>query len=154
MTIIDRVKEQMGSNLTYTDPYLVEVTKNWQDFLQESAGITDADKYDETKWTRNYNYLISKLIIREAMTSVINKAISSAATSGKGGLKKLETGPSNAEWYEASESISNMVKTSSGASVTDIEGEICTMAIKLGIRFSFCNKIKGCYVFQVAKKKC
>jgi PKD repeat protein len=154
LTIAEMVKEQMGINLTYTNLYLDQVVKKWQLYLQNAAEILDADVFNEAKWPSLYNAMISKLIVREAMINIISKAVSSAANTGKGGLKKIETGPSSAEWYEASTSISNMTRTSSGGTVKDVEDEVCDLAIRLEVRFHFCPKIRKTFIFQVAKKIC
>lgn len=68
-----------------------------------------------------------------------------------GPIKKLETGPSNTEWYDSSTFWRSMFTTAPGANnpetgfsggiMQNLSKEICSMAARLGIRLPMCKTI-------------
>jgi PKD repeat protein len=70
-----------------------------------------------------------------------------STTTAGGGLKSLETGPSKAEWYDVSQTISSIFKPVMGpggvmSSVFDeLTSDICSTASRLRIRLPFCPKL-------------
>lgn len=86
----------------------------------------------------------------------------STSTGQKGPIKRIEAGPSVAEWYDSSTFWSNMFKSSGGALVSgqsggvvgQIQADACVFANRLGISLPFCPELKRVKVFQLVKKPC
>lgn len=87
----------------------------------------------------------------------------STSTGQKGPLKRLEAGPTVAEWYDSSTFWSNMLKSNgsrglvgqSGGVVGQVQSDICLYAHKFKIYFPFCPALKRVKAPQVVKKpKC
>lgn len=151
MTILAQVKGELGTAATFTDAMFDEIIKRWQKFFQDAIVLSDTDIYDETKWPLLWNSLIAKLVVREQITATIKSHVGTSLSTGKGGLKRIETGPSSAEWYEPNTTSKNL--TSSGTNSGDsMDSEICELANKLGVRLSICRKLKKPIVFSVVKK--
>lgn len=81
----------------------------WQLYLQPLSAlkIADADVHDELKWQPLVNALIAQLVAYELILFAARQAFIGAtqSTSGQGGpqLKKMVTGPSEAEWFNNSQ---------------------------------------------------
>lgn len=151
MTILAQVKGELGTAATFTDAMFDEIIKRWQKFFQDAIVLSDTDIYDETKWPLLWNSLIVKLVIREQIIASVKSSIGTSLSTGKGGLKRIETGPSSAEWYQPTESSKSLM--SSGSNMADsMDSEICELANKLGVRLSICRKLKKPIVFSVVKK--
>jgi hypothetical protein len=61
-------------------------------------------------------------------------------TTSAGGLRSLQEGPSKAEWYNSSETITNILKSgTNGVSPFDqLRQDICTLAARLRISLPLC----------------
>jgi PKD repeat protein len=137
--------------------------KEWQLYLQPQINpepIADADVFDESKWPALVNILISELIIYKVLTSENNKTLldtlktmqtsgtESTDTSSGGAVKKIETGPSNVEFYE--DSKKDLDKISSFLSqffknqglMAEYKQSICALAQRVKVRIPFCGQNK------------
>lgn len=74
-----------------------------------------------------------------------------AALSTSKVLKRIETGPSNAEWFNPSEYWANLLKTNF---LDNMKLEICELAGRVNVYLAMCPVIKRTKVFIVAKKYC
>lgn len=76
----------------------------------------------------------------------------------KGGVKKLETGPTKAEWHDGSIQWMNMFKGAANSKTGEVDNlmnfikeDICLYARRLGIRLLMCKLPKKTYPFQVKR---
>lgn len=154
----------------YTDmDCMANAIKKWQLMLQISPepAIADADVFDETKWPTLFNALITSLVVYELLLELFNQysligasnslnASSSSSSSSttntnstRGSLKKLETGPSNAEWYNPTDG--NTVDSGSkllaayfrggDGFIDQYKAQICMLANRLSIAIpEICGK--------------
>lgn len=76
--------------------------------------------------------------------------IATTGFTGKGPIKRVETGPSNAEWFDPSLFWNHILKN--GGLIDFIRSEICMIAIKVGIRLYICPYIKKTKVFITGHK--
>jgi PKD repeat protein len=150
-TIFDQIKGEMPNGFVYTVPGIYNTIRTWQLMLMDAAGVLEADVFNEAKWSALYCTLVAKLVVRDQVLAAAKQTMTATQTGGsKGGLKKIETGPSNAEWYDISQVTSSIVK--SGELTTQISDDCCSIASKLGVRLGFCKKSKTVYPFEVVKK--
>jgi PKD repeat protein len=166
---------QVQCKIPYNDMACLQAAiQKWQLLLQygPDPAIPDADVFDETAWPPLYNALIADLTAYSLLIDLFNKysllaaetsltqagqiisssqsTTTTSSTSGVGALKKLETGPSNAEWYNALEGNT----TESGAKllasyfkqgesvIKEFKSIICTWADRLGVQLNICGKQK------------
>lgn len=86
----------------------------------------------------------------------------SATFNSKGPVKRIETGPANAEWFDLSVYWANLLRSSSKSLITGQDGsimgqikeEICALAVKMGIQLYICKRLKTTNLFQIGKKPC
>ena len=156
-SIEQMIANQMPSGVSYNVNAIDTGIKEWQLYLQAAAGILDADVYDQTKWPILYNMLIAKLVIWNLIIDSATQymlATGTVATTGSGALKSIETGPSKAEWYDAStlmESITKGTGANGTGLITVLQSEICMLARRLGVNLGICPAIKRLTVFEIAK---
>lgn len=149
------------------DMCMMNAIRKWQLVLQHSTnpGIEDSDIFDETKWPPLFNALIAALVTYELLIELFNQyALQGAAsslisesssnststssnTTDKGAIKKLETGPSNAEWYNPkehnnTETGSKLLQSyfkGSDSLMAEYKNQVCMLAQALGIYLHMCN---------------
>ena len=165
--IIEQVKCKLpGYN---DDLCLLNTIRKWQLSLQEAPtpAIADADVFDETKWPPLFNALIASLVVYELLIELLNQyAVTGAALALQNGsssssssssssisaepvLKKLETGPSNAEWFNPldknnTESGSKLLAAyfkKDGGLMAEYKNQICILANRLD---TYIPEICGC----------
>jgi hypothetical protein len=81
--------------------------------------------------------------------SSISNTNTTGATSTTKQVKRIETGPSNAEWFDMSAYWSNIFKS---GIINNIKEEICMFAGRLKVRLYFCKKLKSTKIFIVGHK--
>jgi hypothetical protein len=141
------------------EEYLQLRIKNWQLYLQNSPTphIADEDVFDETKWPPMYNLLIAKLAIYDYMTLagkrfLINLGTGDGTTpvTAKGPVKRIETGPSNVEWYDLSTFWDNLSKTIGGEGILQLAlDDICAFANQLGVWLPMCPYVDVPHLFSI-----
>jgi hypothetical protein len=123
--------------------------------------VAIADTFNQTKYPGLANILISKLIVYEQLMSEAKKTMTStmntdSGSTSTGGLKKIESGPSVAEWYDTSNTWKTVFsgKTDVGffGAMTQ---EICIFAGRQNISIpEICSGRKLAGLFIVGKKPC
>ena len=129
---------------------LDSLIKKWQLFLADliDPHITGSDIYNETKWPSLVNELIANLIIYDTVTDMLTQAGLAGTSvdsnvSNSGGLKRVVTGPSEAEWYSGSESVYNLIKSggTGGSFYDQIIRRICILSQRLRITLEMCRPL-------------
>lgn len=148
-SIYQLIKNQFPEGFDYNHAYGLALTQYWQNYIHEfiSPAIAAADIYEESKWPTLANYLISKLVIY----SLVEDGAKKAPLQGKGDLKRIETGPSNAEWHDPSKYYSVLF---TGTTYENFLKETCGLARRLKVTLPFCPKLKTGVLFQIFKPHC
>jgi PKD repeat protein len=122
--------------------------------------IDDESLFNENEWPPLANALIAELVAYKLILDEVNKIIlvqsntsSTSSSSGSAGLKKLVTGPSEAEWYNnteaANEFISSTFKSGSTFEKTTV-ATICSLSKRLKIKHPLCeNTYKYPVLFRI-----
>jgi hypothetical protein len=111
--------------------------------LSSEAGVVldPEDIHDETKWPYAWNTLISQLISRDIIldnqTSI--SGVNSGTAQGGGMIKKIVTGPTEAEWHSSGTVLDAVFKDQ--GLFSEITKRICAMGEELGVTFSFCESM-------------
>lgn len=137
----------------------------WQIYLNNFAKVDTTMLHNELAWPALYNQLIAYLIVLDILVqeqmryagtlssggSIEGSSTGSGGSSSSGGLKSVKTGPSEAEWYDASEAWHNLFSTWSGGSqgesvsmgfYQNILNQICIIVRYLRVPFSLCPNQK------------
>lgn len=179
------ISEMVKCKVPFPDSACTQnVIRKWQLMLQRGPypAIPDSDVYDESKWPYAFNILIGELAAYEALVNTFNsfalqgaelslaqamKILSSSESSTtspsespKRILKRLQTGPSEAEWFNPTDSSS----VESGARLlmayfskkdgllTEYKQMICAWASRLDVFLpTFCECSNLPILPQIAK---
>ena len=143
-TLIDN--ESMG--LVIPENYETQQILYWKAYLAPAFYIPDELAMDETQWPLLGRFLIAKLVVYDFLVQQMKLSLSTSfgtssgttTTTSAGGLKSLQEGPSKAEWYNSSETITNVLKTgANGLSPFDqLRQDICTLAARVKVSLPLC----------------
>lgn len=120
----------------------------WRKYLQVAFEISDEYLMDDSHYSQLQSMLIAHLVVYDTLIMEAKKYMAAAVNGGGeegggGNLKKLETGPSNAEWYSASETLKGLfAKTAEGISPFDmLTQSVCQLASRLGVQLPMCKNL-------------
>lgn len=159
LSILSLIKFSVPPGFELEEMLMEQEIKKWQLYLQPTLDpkILDADVFDESKWPPLANILISKLVIYDLILRAASLSITAANvqnnTGGAGGtvkgaVKKIETGPSNAEWYDGNDFWMNVM--GDGGIFQMLINEICMYASRLRISLPMCPKGRTTHIFGVS----
>jgi hypothetical protein len=148
--------------LTMDNAFQTQSIQYWQLYLQPGFEIPDGLVFLDSAWPILGRFLIAKLVVHSYITKLLQNfvggalATSSSSGSGDGALKKLETGPSNAEFYNPADSLEVIMKAGTGgASPFDqLTKDICQLAQRVKIYLPICGQINQVVVPVLGKKPC
>jgi len=149
-SIYDMVLSYIPENVNISVGEIDGFIKKWQLYLQplvENPTVDPANVFDEFYWPPLVNQLIAELVALDLIIQAINVLISSSSSSnsgtGGGALKKVVTGPTQAEWQDpsgATDSINNMVK--SGGALDTLVKQTCMLAKRVRIYLPICDDLR------------
>lgn len=155
-SIWDMVQQFLvGTSIEFDGQRFTTLKEYWQLYLAPNMDpeIVNPDIFDESKWPGLANMLIAKLIVFELAWGSTGGSLISTGTlvsGGSGALKRMETGPSNAEWFDPSETVKSMFGgTGSNAYSIFLDG-ICLLARNLNLRLPFCDNPNEPVLFRIA----
>lgn len=143
-SIYDMVKGYLsGTDIILDGARFNTAKEQWQLLIgpQLDPPVADPDIFNEEKYPGLANVLIAKLIVYDfAWASMGGTLISSGAGAnsaggGSGSMKRVETGPSNAEWYNPADSLDAMFRRAgkSGSAYDQFITGICMLATRMGV---------------------
>jgi hypothetical protein len=145
------INTETPAGLTITEDQKNTRIRYWRLYLQTAVTptIADADLEDETAWDDLVNYLIAKLVIYDSLVLESKKAMISASGGGEGtmngggSLKKLETGPSNAEWWDSSELLFKMFKpdVNGNTPFDGLKQDLCQLSARVRVYLPICGQL-------------
>lgn len=149
-TIAEMINEWLLPG-SVTPIQLSQLIRKWQLYIQPMVpSVSVADTFDESKWPSMVNLLISQVILVDKVYQGFGKTLLTSIAQGKGGLKRLETGPSNAEWFDPNTMITGILKNE-GIFAGYLSGT-CGLAQRLNITLPFCPMIPVVRPFVNAKR--
>jgi PKD repeat protein len=121
----------------------------WRLYLQAAFKIGDEYLNDEAQYQFLHNVLLAKLVIydiilieaKKYLASTMNGGGTSSGGVAGGNIKKIETGPTNAEWYSGSETLAKLFAVNkNGVSPFDeITQDVCHLSGRLKIKLPMCK---------------
>lgn len=145
-SIVSFVLQNLPEQVQVTNNYIETLITKWRFQLAEGADIPFADIHNPFKWSFLYQQLISQLVLLDILFAKANSYLlslagtsASAGGSSKLSLKYIETGPSKAEWFQASADWYNLMKP--GGLYETTLGLVCNLAGYLTIYFPFCGRM-------------
>lgn len=139
---------ELPTNIKLEENYRNQRLTYWRRFLMDAFSITEANLEVESSWPIMANALLAKLIAYDALTLAAKGSLLQfmggdfTKLTGQGGpIKKIETGPSNVEFYSVMDTIDKLLKPSpSGTTVLEmLSGDICGLAAKLKVKLPMCK---------------
>lgn len=141
-----------------TTSMIWELIRNWQEFLGPLCNPAIEDIYNEFAWPNLELQLLEELIFFDILDDRIknyllglvgNGPLTSSGTSAstsKGGIKKIVTGPTEVEWYNEAQSLEGFTKqleilTMKGGLLDNSRLLICTLASRLKVILFLCPEL-------------
>lgn len=82
LTISELVAGEFPGGMSVSPMYYSQLVRKWQLYLQDSQGISNADVFNESKWTPLGNVLIAKLVVYDLILIAQRNVITSMSSSG------------------------------------------------------------------------
>jgi hypothetical protein len=129
--------------------FVASKTQYWQEFLKDSFVPSIVLPHIESSWPLLGKALIAKLIIYDALQMALRGSLLAFAgftgsAGGGGNVKKVTTGPADAEFFDASATIEKLFKPQGKDNKTAFQmlgSDICELAGKLRIQLGMCDKL-------------
>lgn len=135
------VFESVSSNIN-------TLIQKWQLFLQPLVDpeIEPVNIYSELHWPPLVNYLIAQLVAYDLIVGGANQYLigignsSGSDSSGSAGeVKMIKTGPAEVEWFQGSETWSEVFKQ--GGTFEQLNNQICSLSHRLRINLYICKPL-------------
>jgi len=150
-SIYDMVLSYIPTNVDISVGEIDGFIKKWQLYLQplvENPTVDPTNVFDEFYWPPLVNQLIAELVALDLIIQAVNILISTSSNSGGGttggSMKKVVTGPTQAEWYDAAsttDSINNIIK--SGGALDTLIKQTCMLAKRVRIYLPICEDLRN-----------
>lgn len=149
-SIYDMVLSYIPENVDVSVGEIDGFIKKWQLYLQplvENPLVDPVNTFDEFYWPPLVNQLIAELVALDLIIQAVNIMISSSSSStggtSGGSMKKVVTGPTQAEWHDPSgttDSVNNLVK--SGGALDTLIHQTCMLAKRVRIYLPICDDLR------------
>lgn len=143
VTVEDLVKIKLPRNHPYKPAELAAQIATWQMFIQplvNSPGVADSDVFNESAYPPVVNALIAYLAAYQIMVDYVSSAAISAAGAGVDGadevVKRIETGPSNAEFRDTSDYLKYLSQPN--GLMDQVRKQLCMLAFRSMINVPYC----------------
>lgn len=149
MDILQTVTERMPSTLLPSAPVMKGYLEKWQLFLAPlmDPEIPESIAFNDSSWPRLGQELLISLLIYEALdmqmkafifSSTGGSSSSTSSTTGVSGMvKKVVTGPTEAEFFSPKETMSEVIKP--GGLFYMNRDALCMLASRLNISLYICR---------------
>ncbi|HRQ50987.1 MAG TPA: PKD domain-containing protein [Agriterribacter sp.] len=166
-TIEDMVISQLPPGMVIDPIALDQAIKKWQIYLQPKVSIpyevSEADTFNQSAWPPLASSLITQLVIYDQLIEAAGKSVvansltgSEGGSGGSGTIKKIESGPSVAEWYNSADFWKNLFGGSGQTGFFALFAQqICMLASRQNIYIpEICGKRITTIFPKVFKKPC
>lgn len=143
LSLRDYIKCKFPSTWTIDTDCMEAYIAQWQIQLSNlvTPPVTGNDIFDETKYTPLANALIASLVVYSLMNDIAMQVMLGAfGPNSNGPLKKITTGPSDAEWYDKLDYLKLFFDPKNGL-LEGMKGEICNLAHYIGIWLGMCPRL-------------
>lgn len=149
MDITASIKARIPNTLLPVDTVLGDLITKWKLFLciLVSPSIPENTAMDDTAWGRLETELIINLVLFDSINLTYNKYLmaqgggASTSEGSNGAVKKIVTGPAEAEFFGMSDTISEIMKP--GGLFEAIKDAICMLAERLDIKLYICRRLEN-----------
>lgn len=141
--IIFMVKDRLPDGVEISDQDIYSRVRHWQNILHASipSNVSYEDRHDEYKYSELENSFITRLVLRDSIIDSANQYLftlgGGSSAGAQGDVKKITTGPADAEWFSASSSWYSIMRP--GSLWDQILKEACYLANILGVKISGCE---------------
>jgi hypothetical protein len=140
------VLNETPGGLVIPENFVTIKAYEWRLFLQNAIypNISDANLNNEAAWPVLVNYLIAKLVVYDYILKSIKGLIArndSTDEANSAGVKKIETGPSNAEFFDTVKSMADFLRMDKNGrnSLNALAIDICQLASRVKVYLPICN---------------
>lgn len=143
VTLEELVKLKLPSNFPYQPAQLTAIISTWQFYTQpliNLPGVADSDVLNELAYPPIINALIAFLAAYQIMldyAASLTLTGSASGLLGEGAIKRIETGPSNAEWMPGYLYLKNLMPF-----MEELRKQICIMSFRVMIEIPYCPHIR------------
>ena len=131
------------AGMTLPDAKRDHYTTYWRNMFYFNLEIDEADALDDAQWPYLWKILIARLVIRDYVLEMYQDYLANAPGEGgeNGNVKKVETGPSNVEFFDLASNLKNLfTENNNGVSPFDqIFLGVCEVASKLTVHLDCCT---------------
>lgn len=145
VTVEDLVKLKLPHNFPYQPAQLSAIISTWQIYVQplvNAPGVAEGDAFTETAYPPVVNALIAYLAAYQIMIDYVSSAAVSAAGSGVGGeegvVKRIETGPTNAEVFNPADWLKLLAQPN--GLMDQVRKQLCMLSLRTRIDVPYCPK--------------
>lgn len=147
-SIYDLVDMYIPSTLTLDTSEKQSLIQKWQMYLAilVEPNIAEADIFNEFAWPALVNQLIAELVAYDLIIQGANAYIASMSEGGSTTtgqqLKKVVTGPSEAEWFPNTATGEVWEQTmKAGGALDQIKNQVCMLSHRLRIYIPICKPL-------------
>ncbi len=141
---------ELPANIILTENYRIQKITYWRRFLQSAFGIAENSLEIDSAWPVMVNALIAKLVAYDALMLAAKGSLihffggDFTQTSGQGGpVSKIETGPSNVEFFSVGQVLEQVLKAGpQGSALDTLTSDICGLASFLRVKVPMCKAAK------------
>lgn len=174
LSLSDFIDAMLPNGLPYDQEYKDALIAKWQLYLAPlvTPAISDDVIFNEQAYPPLVNALIAALVAYDIFINAAQQAYiafvassqisqnqtsssgsGSSSVSGAGGVKKIITGPSEVEWFNVTQGLSNYFRTTAGNSLSSgsfgatggpldtMLRDICMLAARLNIMLPMCPRL-------------
>lgn len=145
ITVLEMVRVDSPAGLVIPENYITVKGYEWRLFLQHAIepNIADVDINTEAAWPILVNFLIAKLIVYDYLLKQIKSFVArneAGSEENAAMVKKIETGPANAEFFDGSASVAKLLQQGkNGIPIQTFAEEACQLAKRLKIYLPMCK---------------
>jgi PKD repeat protein len=135
-------------DITSAESQIPVIVKKWQLFLQPLVDpeIEIVNVFSQLYWPPLVNYLIAQLTAYDLIIAVANQFLigmmgssGSDSTMSAGEVKMIKTGPAEVEWFQGSETWSEVFKQ--GGTFDQLTTQICSLSHRLRVTLYMCKEL-------------
>lgn len=128
----DIIANEVPSNLSIADSFVDINSYKWRTILlsRPNADLALAKVDDPSTWPILYSFLIAKLVIYDLLLMGLKGSV------GGDGVKKIETGPSNVEFFDP---IGFLKAYGGQEAMNGLQSDICSIASSLRLYLLICG---------------
>lgn len=150
LSILDQVILMMPIAYNINPSYVNLEIQKWQTILYRAAGVNSSAMFIESNWPPLYLTLISRLVVFDYLTKIINESIilnnstSSSTGSSSSPIKKIVTGPTEVEYFDSNKAVAEFLKNT--GFMANLQSMICGLASTIGVKLDICSSSKSPFI--------